>query len=212
MTLHGLIFDMDGVIADTHAYHFRAWKRLADEENVPFSEADNEVIRGLSREASVQYMTRSRPLESAEMQAWMERKNRYFHECLTQLQPIPGVVAFVDAAEKAGLALAVGSASRNARLVLEALGLLHRFAVVGDALTIVNTKPAPDIYLWVAGALRLKPTEVLVIEDSAAGVEAAKRGGFRVLGLGSAAHGADVMLPSLEGVTLTEVLRRFGED
>jgi beta-phosphoglucomutase-like phosphatase (HAD superfamily) len=101
----------------------------------------------------------------------------------------------------------VGSSSRNAKLVLEKLGIIDRFIIVGDGNSVINSKPAPDIFLWVAGAMRLFPQEVLVIEDSQAGIEAAKTGGFYVLGVGEhAGDSAHAHLPDLKDHSLQSLI------
>ena len=184
--IQGIIFDLDGVIADTNPLHYAAWKQLADEEGIEFAEADHDQMLGLKREDCLKLFLRGRTLDQPEREAWMARKNSYFHAELAQgrLQPVDGIVALLDQVQEMGLLLGVGSSSRNAHTVLSHLGLLDRFSVVGDGNSVVNSKPAPDIFLWVAGALRIMPSLALVVEDAVAGVQAARAGGFRVLGLG----------------------------
>ncbi len=215
MPIRGLIFDLDGVIADTHEFHYRSWKRLADEEGLPFDETDNEAVRGLTREASLRYVLArvqpARAVTPAEAAALMARKNRYFHESMAHIQPMPGVRPLLDEARAAGLRLGVGSASRNARTVLHTLGLLAHFHVVGDGHTVQNHKPAPDIFLWVAGALGLTPREILVLEDSQVGVTAGLNGGFYVAGISAqdTLHNAHKKLATLAGVSLATLLAGF---
>lgn len=211
MTIRGLIFDLDGVIADTHEFHYRSWKRLADEEGLPFTRDDNEAMRGLTRKASLHRLLGQRIVSSAEAQTLMERKNRYFQESLSGIQPMPGVLNFMAEARAAGLRLGVGSASRNARLVLDSLKLTDKFDVIGDGHTVSHYKPAPDIFLWVAGALGLSPFEILVLEDSDVGVEAGLRGGFYVVRVNTAdtANQAHLVLSSLADITLSELLAKI---
>jgi beta-phosphoglucomutase len=210
MTIQGLIFDLDGVIADTHEFHYRSWKRLAEEEGLPFTEAENDALRGLTREDSLKRLLGTRTVNDAEALDMMERKNRYFQETMTQIHPLPGVVRLLAEARAAGLRIGLGSVSRNARRVLETLNLSANFDVIGDGHTVVNPKPAPDIFLWVAGALNLPPRHALVLEDSEAGVEAGLKGGFLVAGIGSApVKKAHVVIPSLAEVTLAELLAKF---
>jgi HAD superfamily hydrolase (TIGR01509 family) len=118
----------------------------------------------------------------------------------------------LDEAEAADIKVAVGSSSRNAPLVLEQLQLTERFEVIGTGNTVVNSKPAPDIFVWVAGALRLRPDEILVIEDSKAGVQAARAGGFYVLGIGNdSVREAQVVLPNLAEISLTDLFKRIAK-
>lgn len=210
MTIKGLIFDLDGVIADTHEFHYLSWKRLADEEGLAFTHDDNEAIRGLTREASLDYVLGMRKVTAAEAVALMERKNRYFHESMSHIQPMPGVVALLDELPAAGLRTGIASSSRNARRVLDYLGLAGKFDAIGDGYTVINHKPAPDIFVWVAGALRLPPAETIVLEDSEVGIEAGLKGGFYVAGVGNGTtRKAHVTVSSLADVNLASLLAKF---
>lgn len=208
--IRALIFDMDGVISNTASLHYQSWQRLADEIGQPFSEKDYEPMLGMTRIESLRLFSADLAIDEATGQAWMARKNQYFQELATTIQPgdaLPGIESLLAEAQTAGLALAVGSSSRNVHLVLGRLGLLEHFAVIGDGNTVINSKPAPDIFLWVAGALGCSPQEVLVIEDAPKGVQAALTGGFYVIGVGkanlAAAHGH---YASLDDVSLSDLL------
>lgn len=211
--IHGLIFDLDGVITDTAEYHYLAWKQVADEENIPFTREDNEALRGLSRRESLNTMLKGRPIDEATAQNWMERKNTYYLEHLEELTPenlLPGVPQLLADARARGLKLGLGSASKNARLVVSRLGMESTFDVIGDGYCVVNAKPAPDLFLWVAGALQVYPTQAVVFEDAEAGVAAARAGGFFTVGLGQAARNQPtVWLPSLEQASLSDILSRM---
>lgn len=211
--IRGLIFDVDGVIADTAEFHYQSWKQLAEEENVPFTREDNERLRGVTRDVSLSRFTEGLSLDDDVRQAWFQRKNEYFHERMDDLQPgdeLPGVLRLLDEADAAGMPVGAGSASRNARRVLGKLNLLERFDAIGDGYTVSNSKPAPDIFLWVAGALGLSPCHLLVIEDSQAGVQAALTGGFYVVGVGEAAgNQAHLTLPDLSGLSLAALIDRL---
>jgi beta-phosphoglucomutase len=212
--IRAFIFDLDGVITDTAEYHFRAWKRLADEEGIAFTRHDNEALRGLSRRESLNRMLRGMPIDEATAEAWMVRKNTYYLEWLETLTPdavLPGVPAFVAGARALGLRLGIGSASKNARLVLDKLGILDAFDVIGDGYSVVNPKPEPDLFIWVAGGLGVCPTQAVVFEDAAAGVQAARHGGFWVVGLGDAVgDAAHVRLPSLAQAEPVGVIAALG--
>ena len=207
--IRGIIFDLDGVIADTAELHYRSWQQLADELGLPFSRADYAPMNGTKREENLRLFTQGLDVDDATKQGWMERKNRYLVDMLNNLTPedaAPGIVRILDEAQAAQVKVGVGSSSRNAKLVLKHLGLLDRFEVVGDGDTVVNSKPQPDIFLWVAGALRLSPHEILVIEDSQAGVKAARHGGFYVIGVGDkAGHEAHITLAHLADVSLARL-------
>ena len=185
--LRGFIFDLDGVITDTAEYHYRAWKRLADEEGIPFTRQDNEQLRGVSRRESLRRLLKGREIDEAMAQTWMERKNEYYRAFLAHMTPddlLPGAQAFLEAARQAGIKVGLASASRNARDVLAGLQIAHLFDAVGDGYAVVNTKPAADLFVWVAGALTLPTPECVVFEDAEAGVEAALIAGMKCVGIG----------------------------
>ena len=183
----GFIFDLDGVITDTAEYHYRSWQRLADELGIPFSREDNDALRGVPRRRSLELVLKGKALPEDEMQRLMTLKNDYYRAFLTEVTPdglLPGVGDFLNAARAAGIRIGLGSASKNARDVLERLGVMGLFDAIGDGNSVVNQKPAPDLFVWVAGALRLPPNQCVVFEDAEAGVDAAKTGGFWTVGIG----------------------------
>lgn len=189
LDIRAFIFDLDGVITDTAELHYRAWKRLADEEGLPFTRADNEHLRGVSRRESLNRILKGRPIDEPTAQAWMTRKNTYYQDYLTELttaDTLAGADEFLKTARQAGVKIGLGSASRNAREVLGRLALLFLFDVVGDGYSVVNAKPAPDLFVWVAGGLGVNPTQAVVFEDAEAGIDAALAGGFWTVGIGSA--------------------------
>lgn len=214
LSIRALIFDLDGVITDTAEFHYRAWKRLADEEGIAFTREDNEALRGVSRRESLNRMLRGRPIDEPTAEAWMARKNAYYLSDLEGLSPadrLPGVNALLADAQAAGLQIGLGSASRNARMVLGKLGLGDAFAAIGDGNSVVNAKPAPDLFVWVAGALGVSPDHAIVFEDAEAGIQAARAGGFWTVGIGAATAGlAHVNYANMGEVTLADVLVRLG--
>jgi len=214
MNIKALIFDLDGVITDTAEYHYQSWKRLAEEEGIAFTREDNDQLRGVSRRESLNRMLNGRPIDESTAQDWMTRKNRYYLEFLQHLTPddcLPGVAEFLDSAQSIGLKMGIGSASRNAHAVLERLQLAERFDVIGDGHSVVNTKPAPDLFTWVAGGLEARVVETAVFEDAEAGIEAALNAGFWTVGIGTAdVTAAHLVLPNgLDGVSVAEVLDRL---
>ncbi len=213
MTIRAFIFDLDGVITDTAEFHFQAWKRLSEEEGLPFTRQDNEALRGVSRRESLNRLLKGRPVDEDTAQAWMTRKNDYYLALLETLTPehrLPGVTDFLTAARAAGLLIGLGSASKNARPALEKLGLLEMFDAVGDGYSVVNTKPAPDLFIRVAGRLGVNPANAAVFEDAEAGVTAALAGGFRAVGIGTSDVGhAHIVLPGLADITPQQVLGRL---
>ena len=191
MTLKGVIFDLDGVLTDTAEFHYLAWKRWADEEGFPFSREINEKLRGVSRRASLEIILDGRAASAAQIAQWMARKNHYYQELLSALSPadlLPGIPELLDALDRAAIRYAVGSASKNARTVLEALHIADRLTVIADGHSVRHGKPAPDLFLFAARQMALASDKVVVVEDAESGIDAALTGGFATLGIGPASR------------------------
>ncbi|MBL8134118.1 MAG: beta-phosphoglucomutase [Anaerolineae bacterium] len=210
LDLKALIFDLDGVITDTAEYHYRSWKRLADEEGIPFTREDNEALRGVSRRESLRRMLKGRQIAEATAEAWMTRKNTYYVEMLDLITPadvLEGVTPLLAEARARGLKLGLASASRNAWKVLDRLGMSAAFDVVGDGSSVVNTKPSPDLFIWVAGRLNVSPPQALVFEDAEAGIDAGLTGGFWTVAVGSApGEKGHVHIATMRDADLTRIL------
>lgn len=213
MEIRAFIFDLDGVITDTAEYHYLAWKRLADEEGLPFTREDNEQLRGVSRRESLLRLLKGRTLPEDTLQAWMTRKNSYYQDYLETITPadrLPGVTRLLTEARTASIRLGLGSASRNARTVIQRLQLDDLFDVIGDGYGVAHSKPAPDLFIWVAGGLRVPVEQAVVFEDAAAGIDAAQAAGCRSVGIGKAGvDHADLVLPDLTTVTVTDLLTQL---
>lgn len=214
LPIQAFIFDLDGVITDTAEYHFLAWKRLADEEGLPFTREDNEKLRGLSRRDSLITLLKGHPVPEATFETWMARKNAYYRDYLTRIGPgdlLPGVSRFLTEAQNAGLRLGLGSASKNAEDVLRGLGISHLFGAIGDGYSVNRAKPAPDLFVWVAGRLGVPPNLCVVFEDAEAGIEAAQTAGMFAVGLGpeSRVGGAHLHYPDLADVHVQDVLGKL---
>ena len=212
--IHAFIFDLDGVLTDTAEYHFRGWKRLADEEGLSFTREDNEHLRGIPRRESLMLILKDRVYPEEKIQEMMERKNGYYLEFIKEISPrdlLPGARELLEEIRAAGLKNALGSASRNASEVIDRLGIHSLFDAISDGHSVERQKPAPDLFLYVAGQLRLSPAECIVVEDAAAGIEAARAGGFRSIGLGPPERvgKADAVFPSLAGIHLSDLLNTF---
>jgi len=212
--IRGFIFDLDGVITDTAELHFQSWKALADAESLPFTREDNEQLRGVSRRESLERLLKGRDVPEATKLEWMTRKNDLYRAKLTTITPddlLPGVRAFLDQARARGIKIGLGSASKNARDVLASLGVTTLFDALGDGNSVVNPKPAPDLFVWVAGRLDLNPAECVVFEDAEAGVDAAKGGGFMTVGIGQAnvSHADYLLEDGLKDVTPQRILDVF---
>ena len=216
MAIKGLIFDLDGVITDTAEYHFLAWKQLADEEGLNFTRADNDQLRGVSRQESLVRLLKGKSIPESTMQDWMHRKNEYYKsylEGITSDDLLPGVHDFLVASQDEGLKLAIGSASKNAKPVIEKLNLTGVFDVIGDGFSVVNTKPAPDLFVWVAGGLQIYVSEVIVFEDAPAGIDAAKSAGCRTVGIGTSdVNHADIVAQSFEDISVNQIIEHFTQN
>lgn len=214
MPIQGFIFDLDGVITDTAEYHYRAWKRLADELGIPFTREENEALRGIPRRESLLLMLKGRSYPEDVLTELMERKNGYYLEFIREISPrdlLPGARELLQEIRAAGLKIALGSASKNAREVIERLGITDLFDAIADGYSVTRQKPAPDLFLHAARLLDLPPTACVVVEDAAAGVEAALAGGFYVVGIGPQEQvgRAHLVIPSLSGIRLQDICRRL---
>jgi beta-phosphoglucomutase len=212
MEIKGLIFDLDGVLTDTAEYHFRGWKRLADEEGIPFTREDNEALRGIPRRGSLLIVLKGRHYPEEKIQEMMARKNNYYLEFIREITPrdlLPGARELLEEIRAAGLKSSLGSASKNASEVIDRLGIRSLLDAVSDGYSVEKQKPAPDLFLHAARQLGLPPAECVVVEDATAGVEAALAGGFRTIGIGPRERvgQAELVLPNLEGQKLADILK-----
>jgi len=207
-----IIFDLDGVLTDTSEYHYQAWKRLADEEGIPFTREENdEHLRGVSRRESLMYIIRGRQYSEAQIQEMMDRKNHYYTEMIKSMTPndlVAGGRDLLKEIRDAGMKTAIASSSKNAHTVLERLDIMNLFDGVADGNSVVNTKPAPDLFVYAAGLVRVPTTACLGVEDADAGIEAIKNAGMQALGIGPAErfHRADKVLPTLANLHLQDIL------
>lgn len=191
MKYKGIIFDLDGVICSTDEYHYSAWKALADRLGIPFDQERNNLLRGISRMASLEIILEKSKVDYSdeEKRAFAEEKNNTYRELLRHMSSSnlsDDVKATLETLRKTDLKLAIGSSSKNAPLILEALGLSHFFDVVVDGNCISHSKPHPEVFLKAATMIGYFPHNCLVVEDAHAGVEAAVAGGFDCAAMGDA--------------------------
>jgi beta-phosphoglucomutase len=208
--IRAFLFDLDGVLTDTSEFHYLAWKRLAAELDVPFERAENEALRGVARRESLLLLLKGRPATEAQLAEWMERKNNYYLELVTQMTPadlLPGATDLLKELRQAGYLSAIVSSSKNTPLVLDRLRIAGLVDAVVDGNAPARSKPAPDLFLLGAQKLGLRPEQCVVVEDAAAGVDAGQTAGMRTIGLGPAERvgHADLLLPSLSGITLADL-------
>jgi len=185
--IKAVIFDLDGVITDTSEYHYQAWKRLADEEGIPFNRDDNNKLRGVSRSECLKILLNGKQVSAEQFQEMMDRKNEYYVELLRQMTSeniLSGAREIVLELKKRGIKTAIASVSKNTRTVLKGTGIENLFDIVVDGYSVKNTKPAPDIFLFAAKELGVRPEDCVVIEDAEAGIEAALAGKMIPIGIG----------------------------
>jgi beta-phosphoglucomutase len=184
------IFDLDGVIVDTAIYHYKAWKRLANELGFDFTEEDNEKLKGVSRIRSLELILEwgGMVTTEAEREELATRKNEWYVEMISKMTPaevLPGAKEFLELCLGAGIKTALGSASKNSGMILKRTGITQLFNAVIDGNKVSQPKPDPEVFLKGAEELNEPPVNCVVFEDAIAGVEAAIAGGMKVVGIGS---------------------------
>lgn len=202
--IKGAIFDLDGVLVDTAKYHYLAWKKLAEKLGFDFTEKDNERLKGISRKQSLEILLEIGGIKADDKQKekWAEEKNQCYVEYLKQLDQnalLEGTTVYLKALREEGVKISLGSASKNAPLILSQLEIEKYFDAVIDGNCISKAKPDPEVFLQAAKALGLKPENCVVFEDSLAGIQAAKKGGMKAVGVGNEKNlpGADYYIQSL---------------
>lgn len=183
------IFDLDGVIVDTARYHFLAWRRLANELGFDFTDKENEQLKGVSRMQSLELILGwgGKELTSGEKMEWAVRKNEWYLDLIKEMdntEILPGTVHFLDELRANQIKVALGSASKNARTILEKIGLTSYFDAIVDGNLTTNPKPNPEVFLKGAKAVQVAPENCVVFEDALKGVDAAIAGGMHVIGVG----------------------------
>tara|TARA_Y100000739_G_scaffold225940_1_gene232657 strand:+ start:349 stop:975 length:627 start_codon:yes stop_codon:yes gene_type:complete len=186
----GLIFDLDGVIVSTELNHYLAWKKIADKFDIPFNEEANEELKGLSRKDSLIKLLEISNLsfEETYFNELLTIKNEHYLnslESLSMKNVLPGVLMLLNSAKERGVAMSVGSSSKNAAFILNKLGLTDYFDIIVDGNGVKYPKPHPEVFLNAAKGMRLQAIDCVVFEDALSGVEAAKAGGFKVIAVGN---------------------------
>ena len=189
--MKAFIFDLDGVLCSTDEFHYLAWKQLADREGIPFDRERNNLLRGVSRRASLEIILQKSPkiYTEEEKEALCDYKNSIYVSYLDKMDPsycYKEVRDTLSALKKKGFLLAVGSSSKNTPKILSKLEIKDLFDAVSDGNQISHSKPNPEVFLLAAKKLGLEPKECFVVEDAKSGIDAACAGGFVSIGIGEA--------------------------
>nr|WP_315189436.1 beta-phosphoglucomutase [uncultured Flavobacterium sp.] len=183
------IFDLDGVIVDTAKYHYLAWKKIASGLGIEFTHEHNELLKGVSRVRSLDIILELGKVEASQedKDKWLIQKNEDYLSYLVDMDQneiLPGVLPVLQFLKEKNQPIALGSASKNARPILEKTGILHYFDAIVDGNDVSNAKPDPEVFLIAAKLLKTEPTNAIVFEDSVAGIQAANIGNMVSIGIG----------------------------
>jgi|TARA_B110000967_G_scaffold165676_1_gene173475 beta-phosphoglucomutase len=184
MSLNACIYDLDGVITDTAKYHYQSWKWVADQLEYNLTEKQNQKLKGIGRKESLDKILKwsGARISEAEKSNLLQKKNQMYLEQIDHMTPeeiFEGFNTFNALIKKEGIKVAIGSSSRNAIRIIDKLDLVLDFHAIVDGGMTENSKPEPDIFLLAAEKLGVAPEECLVIEDSQAGLTAAKKAGMK---------------------------------
>jgi len=203
------IFDLDGVIVDTAKYHFLAWKNLANSLGFDFTEEQNELLKGVSRVKSLEILLNIGKISLSERkkQSLLQEKNDEYLEYvqkMTASEILPGIVNLLNFLRKTKIPFALGSASKNASLILEKVGLFDQFSAIVDGNDVSKAKPDPEVFLIAADKLHKNPEDCIVVEDAQAGVKAAKNAKMTCIGIGNSKvlQEADYVLSNTNKLTI----------
>ncbi len=210
--MKAFIFDLDGVIVFTDKFHYQAWKKMADGMGIYFDEIINNRLRGVSRAESLEIILEKcdQELTDEKKAELMEEKNNTYRELLKTMTPADVTDTVRDTLNRlreAGYKLAIGSSSKNAKFILERVGLMDAFDAISDGTNITHSKPDPEVFVKAGEFLGVEAAECVVVEDAYAGIDAAKAAGMEAVGIGDASgyNRADYQIQAFE-----ELLRIAG--
>jgi beta-phosphoglucomutase len=212
MTILACLFDLDGVIVDTARFHYLAWKVIADKLGFKFTEHDNERLKGISRMDSLEILLEIGGIKvtSDNKVLLANEKNQIYLEYIIQMTPedvLPGVWNFLSELRKNHIKTGLGSASKNARLILEKTNMASLFDVIVDGNLVSRAKPDPEVFALGAQLLETNNKDCLVFEDAVAGVQAAHNAGMKCIGIGSPQilQEADMVFPGFDNLKLEDI-------
>ncbi|HBX63267.1 MULTISPECIES: beta-phosphoglucomutase [Empedobacter] len=191
MKTKAFIFDLDGVIVDTAKYHYLAWKKLANNLNIDFTHEHNELLKGVSRVRSLEIILGLGNVEASDEQKneWLIQKNKEYLEYIDKMDDseiLPGVMDVLNFLKENNQPIILGSASKNARPILEKVNILNYFDDIVDGNDVSNAKPDPEVFIVGAKKANQTNENSIVFEDSVAGIEAANVAGMTSIGIGEA--------------------------
>ena len=213
----GFIFDLDGVITDTAKFHYQAWKALADSLGISIDETFNETLKGISRMDSLDRILahghRENAFTPAEKEALAQQKNDHYVQLLEHLTTedvLPGVVPLLQQAQARHIPCAVASASKNAPLIVEKLGVRAYFATIVDPDSLSKGKPDPEIFLAAADSIGVLPQNAIGFEDAQSGIDGLKAAGIYAVGLSASQPliGADMQVSEMTELSVDALLNR----
>ena len=185
----GFIFDLDGVIVDTAKYHYLAWRKLANELGFEFTQEQNELFKGVSRKRCLEILLEIGKIKASQEQfnRWLVEKNEDYLSLIEKMDAseiLPDVQRVLKFLKKHNMPIALGSASKNARPILEKVNLMDYFDAIVDGSQVTKAKPDPEVFLLAAAQMGVNPKECVVFEDAVAGIVAANNAGMLSIGIG----------------------------
>jgi beta-phosphoglucomutase len=215
LDIKGMIFDLDGVIADTAHLHYKAWCKIAWQWKFNLSVDQNEKLKGVSRNNAMRKIANwaGKNLSEKELENFADQKNTFYLNYCESLSPedtLPGVVSFIDQCRRTGMKLAVGSASKNAKIILQKLQIIDVFQIIVDGNMVEKSKPHPEVFLKAAELMKIKPSDCVVFEDSQAGIQAAINAGMMTIGIGSSdLRDCNAQIQSFEKYNLNKLISQI---
>lgn len=212
------LFDLDGVIVDTAKYHYLAWQKIASKLNINFTIKDNELLKGVSRVRSLDIILELGNIKASQedKNKWLIEKNEEYLSYLVNMDEneiLPGVMKVLDFLKEKQQLIALGSASKNARPILEKTGILHYFDTIVDGNDVTNAKPDPEVFLIAAKNLNTEAKNAIVFEDSVAGIQAANIGKMTSIGIGETKtlHEAKYVFENFNQISTSFIENLIGE-
>ncbi|QKE73932.1 beta-phosphoglucomutase [Arthrobacter citreus] len=216
--IEAIIFDLDGVITDTAEFHYLAWKKLGEDLGIPFDREFNETLKGVSRTDSLERILklgdRQNDFSEADKIELATKKNTHYVELIRNISEkdlLPGIESFLIQIKKEGIKIAMASASKNALMVANALGITDYFDHIVDAATVINSKPDPEVFLKAAQAVSANPENCIGVEDAAAGVDAINAANMYSVAIGDSTvlNHANLVLSSTEELELNRIIDKY---